>query len=185
MFRTPWLLVVGLIILLSGGLLLAAPDNEVVAQYKTVLEVNPMPFNSADLAIRLGYGQSAKITVVFDENSSSYQREVWPVISYSFPTKTVSETPVRFVNESVVCFELGWKNTSYMDIFVTGFSIRVFYFGNNPTSVNVTVTKTGNPLTEAGIGMLVTSAIPFWAILAVSRQTALPKNPPERLALAE
>jgi hypothetical protein len=170
MLREQTLALSGLIILLMGGLFLAEPSNVFLGKDSTILEINPLPFNSADLEIHLSYRESANITVVFAEEASAHRREVWPVITYSFPTKTLGETPVRFINQSVVFFILGWQNVSYSTLFITGFMIRLFYHGNESTSANVTITKTGGSLVTAGVALLLISAIPFWSHALISRR---------------
>lgn len=170
MSREQILALIGLIILLIGGLFLAEPSNVVIGENSTTLEVEPLPFNSADLEIHLTYRESANITIIFAEEAAANQREVWPVIAYRFPTKSVWETPVKFINQSVVIFVLGWQNASHLTAFVTGFMIRLFYHGNESISANVTIVKSGGLLVAPGMALFLASAIPLWTLFLISRR---------------
>jgi hypothetical protein len=136
--------------------------------------VGPGVFNNFDLPLNISQGQSVTVTVEFDERVERDQREVWPLIFYMFPTKGVVETVARFVNQSETSFILGWENASFLNVFITGFVIRVFYYGSPAVVANFTIVRLENPTKVAGIGFLYASAIPLWLVIILSRKKTSP-----------
>jgi len=159
----------GLTLLLSGGICLILPIELVVAHSQTSYQVGPDPEDCADIPLGIMYGQSAQVTVVFDEEAESGQREIWPITWYQFPTKTVGETVRRFVNQSQVTFSYGWENATYLPFFVTGFAIRVFYQGNETVGVSLTVTRLDRPMVYLGMGMFAMSIVLFIGVALLRR----------------
>lgn len=170
MIRTTALLIVGLIILGSGGVILVEMNRIVINQNDGTQEIGLLPDPGFDLDFGLFQSQAARITIEYNSTADAGIREVWPMISYRFPSKLVLEAVTRYINESKVSFTLGWENTSYANIFVTGFVVRVFYYGSDVVQVNYTITILGNPNTTLGIGMIALSCIPFWSMAIVHRK---------------
>ena len=52
-------------------------------------------------------------------------------------------------------FTFGWENVRLIPIFVTGFLVRIFYFGTESVSVDVYIIRLGNLVTLIGLGLLV------------------------------
>jgi len=164
------LVAAGLILLLSSGICLFLPIELVVAHDQTSFQVGPQLEDSVDIPLGIIYGQSAQVTVVFDAAAESGWREIWPITNYQFPTKTLSETVRRFINQSQVTFSYGWENASYLPFFVTGFVIRVFYQGNETVGVSLTVTKWGRPTVYVGMGMFAMSIVLFCGVALLRRR---------------
>jgi hypothetical protein len=181
MIRTAALLIVGLIILGSGGIILLEINRIVVNQDDGVQEIGLLPDPGFDLDFSLFQSEAAQITIEYNSTADAGIREVWPMISYRFPSKMVLEAVTRYINESEVSFTLGWENTTYANIFVTGFAVRVFYYGSNVVQVNYTITILGDPNTTYGIGMIVLSCIPFWSMAIVHRKEPTMNFPNQEL----
>jgi len=160
----------GLILLLSSGICLVLPVELVVAHEQTSYQVGPDLEDSVDIPLRIIYGQSAQITAVFDTEAESGRREIWPITNYRYPTKTLSESVRRFINQSQVTFRYGWENATYLPIFVTGFVVRVFYEGNETVDVSLTVMKLARPTVYIGIGMFAMSMVLFVGALLLHRR---------------
>jgi hypothetical protein len=156
--------------LLVGGACLFGPIRIVTSKEQIFRSVGPGIENSVDLPLNISHGQSARVTITFDEIAEMDQKEVWPLIFYMFPTKSVVETVARFINISETSFIIGWENASFLNSFITGFMIQVFYHGSTSVLVNFTIMKQENPSTVTGIGLLIASAIPLWAIVLVHRR---------------
>jgi hypothetical protein len=151
--------------LLGGSALLVGPEQVPVSSDELDLRIDPQYDYGADYHLNLAQGQSFRITIVFNVSQLFDQYEAWPVITYRFPLKMVMEPVTRFINQSAVRFRIGWENSTFENIYVTGFLVRIFYFGSNEISVKMNKTKFANQLTPAGIGLVTASAIPFWGLV--------------------
>ncbi len=170
MNRTAALLLIGLIVLGSGGVILIEINRIVLNEEDGTQEIGLLPDPGFDLDFNLFQSQAAQVTIRYNSTAEAGVREVWPMISYRFPGRMVLEAVTRYINESEVSFTLGWENTSYANIFVTGFVVRVFYYGSDVVQVNYTITILGDPNTVYGIAMIAISAIPFWSMVIIQRK---------------
>jgi hypothetical protein len=116
---------------------------------------------SIDIKLLLIPGEAVDVTIKFDSNVDPSLCEVWGIITYQYPTKSVGETPesLRFGNQLEVDFIFGWKDVQLIPIFVTGFIIRIFYWGEETILVDVTLTRLGNAFSYTGIGLVGFSAL--------------------------
>jgi hypothetical protein len=156
--------------ILAGVICLYEPLRVVTAYQQFSKSVGPGIYNSIDIPLDISQGQSAYVTITFEEKAETDQREVWPMIFYTFPTKGVLEAVARFINQSEVRFIIGFENASYSHVFISGFIIRVFYHGSTAVLANFTIVRLENPTKAVGIGLLLVSAIPLWSIVILSRK---------------
>ncbi|MFX0107462.1 MAG: hypothetical protein ACFE7R_04195, partial [Candidatus Hodarchaeota archaeon] len=154
--RTWWLIVVGLILITTGGFV---PVRIPFWKQQNTFPIGPVDSSSESIDIRLNLlpGESAAVTVNFDDTAVLSDCLVWALVNYQYPTKSISETALRFEGEGDISFTFGWAHVRLIPIFVTGFVIRLFYLGYNQISVNTTVTRLGNLLTYSGLGIIVIS----------------------------
>lgn len=125
-----------ILVILSGIPYVSANGIE-MAQYSFVLEPEE---DSVDVDFTLSPNESVLVTVIFNDTSISGMHDVWPMTNYHYPTKTVSECPLRFEHVYNVTFLFGWENVTLSPLFLTGFTIRIFYSGSSAVMVNVTLT---------------------------------------------
>jgi hypothetical protein len=170
MIRTAALLLIGLVILGTGGAIIIEINRVVLDEENGTQEIGLLPDPGFDLDFDLFESEAAQITIKYNSTAEAGIREIWPMISYRFPGKMVLEAVARYINESEASFTLSWENTSYANIFVTGFVVRVFYYGSDVIQVNYTITILGDPNTTYGIAMIAISCIPFWSVVIVQRK---------------
>ena len=96
--------------------------------------------DSVDVDIDIPFGQNVTVNVVFNDSSISGLHDVWPIITYSYPTKTVSETTIRFSYIENVTFQFGWNNLTLSPLLLSEFTVRVFFSGTRAVEVNITIT---------------------------------------------
>ncbi len=118
--------------------------------------------DSVDVYVYLDAEQWATVFVEFSGSAEPAETNVWPLIHYAYPTKTVVQTIARFTDVEYVEFTLNWDNATYMTSFLVRFIVRVFFHGQVAAQVNVTVTVYGegsssgtqtdqsNPLDQSG-----------------------------------
>jgi hypothetical protein len=140
------LLVVGVLFVLTGTFLsIRVP----VLSSQHTYEIGPggISPDSVDIPLGIFYGESVSVIVEFDSSTSPDDCLVWALVNYQYPTKGISEAAIRLEGQREMSFTLGWENT--------GFLVRIFYFGTESVSVDVSITRFGNPVTLTGLGLLV------------------------------
>ena len=151
--RFQGLLVAGLLLVLVGGFL---PFRFPIWSSQSTFEIGPS--DSVDIPVRILYGESLGIRVVFDDTAVPDDCWVWAQVDYQYPTKSIGETAIRLEGQREVNFTFGWENVRLIPIFVTRFLVRLFYWGSETVTVNVTISRLTNIATFAGLGLLVASA---------------------------
>jgi hypothetical protein len=151
--RPKQFLVVGLFLLLAGIFL---PIRFPLWTSQNTVEIGPS--GSIDIPVNLLYGESLTIRVSFDDSADPEGCWVWALVNYQYPTKGISETALRFEGHREVDFMFGWENVRLIPIFVTGFVLRLFYYGTNTVTVDVIVTSLANVIVATGVGLISVSA---------------------------
>ncbi|MDH4213945.1 MAG: hypothetical protein OEV85_08490 [Candidatus Thorarchaeota archaeon] len=151
--RPRQLLLLGLVLLLVGSLL----------QIRFPLWTSQYTFEisasgSIDIPVSLLYGESLEIRVSFNESADPEDCWVWALVNYQYPTKGISETALRFEGQREVDFTFGWEDVRLIPVFVTGFVLRLFYYGTNTVAVDVIITSLTNMIVATGVGLLSISA---------------------------
>jgi hypothetical protein len=113
------------------------------------------------------YGEALAISVSFDDSAVPGYCWVWAEIDYQYPTKGIGETAIRLEGQREVDFTFGWANVRLIPIFVTRFLVRLYYWGSETVTVNVTISRLTNIATLAGLGLLVASAFVVMAPVMV------------------
>ena len=152
--RPKLLLVVGVLFVLTGNFL---PIRVPVLNSQHTYRIGPggSSPDSVDIPLGIFYGESVSVIVEFDSSTSPDDCLVWALVNYQYPTKGISEAAIRLEGQREMSFTLGWENVRLIPIFVTGFLVRIFYFGTESVSVDVSITRFGNPVTLTGLGLLV------------------------------
>ncbi|MFW9913912.1 MAG: hypothetical protein ACFFEU_15640 [Candidatus Thorarchaeota archaeon] len=177
MLHSRVLAITGLILLLGGAVSFFMPVGFIDVTDHSTHSVGPELEDCADIPLSIDYPTYANITVVFDQSADSGQREIWPITTYQTPTKTISETVRRLINQSEVMFTFGWRNATYLLFFVTGFKLRIFYHGEETVHVSVTVTRKVKLATYLSIGLMSASIVPFGALVVKWRSSRRSKRP--------
>ncbi|MHA1907419.1 MAG: hypothetical protein ACW98Y_09010 [Candidatus Thorarchaeota archaeon] len=120
--------------------------------------------DSIDVDIDIPAGQSVIVNVVFNDSSIAGLHDVWPLITYTYPTKTVSEPPARFSYIEDVTFRFGWENLTLSPLFVSKFTVRVFFSGTHAVEVNITITYPDGIILDSTVEAYVN---PIFGILAI------------------
>jgi hypothetical protein len=151
--RSKLLLVVGLIFVLGGNYL---PIRFLILSNQYTFEVGPGDSNSesVDIPLSIIYGESVNVMVEFDSSATSDDCWVWALVNYQYPTKEIGETAIRLEGQREVSFTFGWENVRLIPVFVTGFIVRLFYWGVGIVSVNVVIARLGNLVTLSGLGLI-------------------------------
>ncbi len=76
-------------------------------------------FDTVDVDLNIARNRNVLVTVTFNESANSGETQIWPMITYKGPTKTVTENEVRYVDIHFVRFNFGWMNATRF-IFVLG-----------------------------------------------------------------
>ncbi len=92
--------------------------------------------------------------LVSSEPTTRFSMKLFLFVYYQYPTKGVGETVLRFDGQQEVIFSLGWENVGFIPILVTGFVIRLFYYGSDSVPVDVVIKKVVNPVTFTGLGFM-------------------------------
>jgi hypothetical protein len=152
--RPKLLLVVGVLFVLTGNFL---PIRIPVLSSQHTYEIGPggSSPDSVDIPIGIFYCKSVSVTVEFDSSATPDDCLVWALVNYQYPTKGISEAAIRLEGQREMSFTFGWENVRLIPIFVTGFLVRIFYFGTESVSVDVSITRLGNLVTLTGLGILV------------------------------
>ncbi|MHA1481246.1 MAG: hypothetical protein ACTSQZ_07480, partial [Candidatus Thorarchaeota archaeon] len=95
--------------------------------------------DTVDVDLSIARNRSVHVTVTFNESANSGETQVWPIITYMYPTKEIGETVARYVDIHFLRFNFGWINSTYSRLFLIGFAVRIFYDGSEPVSLNVTI----------------------------------------------
>ncbi len=148
------LLVVSLIFVISGNYL---PIRVPILsdQYTFEIGSGSSSSESVDIPLSISYGESVNVRVEFDSTATPEDCWVWALVNYQYPTKGVGETPIRLEGQREVIFTFGWENVHLIPVFVTGFVVRLFYWGVGIISVSVVITRLANLVTLAGFGLLI------------------------------
>ncbi len=156
--RFQWLLAVGLLLFLSGNFL---PIRFPIWSNQYTFEIGPWDSSSesVDVPLNIFYGESMSVIVEFDGSATPDDCVVWALVCYQYPTKGICETAIRLEGQREVSFTFGWEDVRLIPVFVTGFTIRLFYTGTDSVSVDVVVTSLANLVTLTGLGFLVTLAV--------------------------
>ena len=109
------------------------------------------------------------VIVEFDSSAISDDCEVWALVCYQYPTQVIIEAAIRFEGQREVSFIFGWENVRLIPVFVTGFTVRLFYLGTDSVSVDVAVTSLANLITLTGLGFLVILVVPILKPVIVNR----------------
>ncbi len=166
--RPQWLLVVGLILLLSGNFL---PIRFPLWSSQYTFEIGPWDSSSesVDIPLSIFYGESVRVTVEFNSSATPDDCWVWALICYQYPTQGICHSAIRLEGQREVIFTFGWENVRLIPVFVTGFTIRLFYLGTDSVSVDVVVTSLANLVTLTGLGVLITLAITILKPVIINR----------------
>lgn len=148
------LLVVGVLFVLTGNFLAVRVP---VLDSQHTYEIGPGDSSpdSVDIPLGIFYGESVSVIVEFDSSATPDDCLVWALVNYQYPTKGISEAAIRLEGQSEMSFTFGWENVRLIPIFVTGFLVRIFYFGTESVSVDVYIIRLGNLVTLIGLGLLV------------------------------
>jgi hypothetical protein len=152
--RPKLLFVVGVLFVLIGNFLsIRVP----VLSSQHTYEIGPGGFSpdSVDIPLGIFYGESVSVIVEFDSSATPGDCLVWALVNYQYPTKGISEAAIRLEGQREMYFTFGWENVRLIPIFVTGFLVRIFYFGTESVSVDVSITRFGNLVTLTGLGLLI------------------------------
>ena len=174
--RTRILAIIGLALLLGGGASFFLPVGFIPVTDHSTHSVGPELNDNVDIPLSIDFPTYANITVEFDQSSDSGQREVWPITTYQYPTKTIGETVRRFVNQSEVTFTFGWRNATLLLFFVTGFTLRIFYHGPEAVDVSVTVIRKAKLAAYLSIGLMAASIVPFGVLVVRWRSSRKSKS---------
>ena len=150
--RSQGLLVAGLLLVLVGSLL---PLRLPSWTSQRTFEIGS---SGVDIPVSILYGEALAISVSFDDSAVPGYCWVRAEIDYQYPTKGVGETAIRLDGQREVDFTFGWANVRLIPLFVTRFLIRLFYWGSETITVNVTISRLTNIAVFAGLGLLVASA---------------------------
>jgi len=96
-------------------------------------------FDTVDVDLKIFRNRSVIVTVTFNESAISGETQVWPMITYNYPTKTIGGPVARYVDIHFVRFNFGWMNTTRLTLLGCAFAVRIFYDGSEPASVNITI----------------------------------------------
>lgn len=110
-----------------------------------------------DISLLIIPGDSADVTVIFDDSAIVEYCDVYILINYQYPTKYVSEAAYRFSNQSEISCVVSWGDVRLIPVLVTGFILRIFYSGSNMVQVETTITKHVDVLTYGGVGIMIFS----------------------------
>lgn len=150
--RSQGLLVAGLLLVLIGSFL---PIRFPIWSSQSTFEIGSS--GSVDIPVSILYGESLGISVSFDDSAVPGYCWVWAEIYYQYPTKGVGQTAIRLEGQREVSFTFGWANVRLIPIFITRFLVRLFYWGSETVTVNVTISRLANIAAFAGLGLLVAS----------------------------
>ena len=152
--RPKLLLVVSVLFVLTGNFL---PIRVPVLISQHTYEIGPggSSPDSVDIPLGIFYGESVSVIVEFDSSATPDDCLVWALVNYQYPTKGISEAAIRLEDQREMSFTFGWENVRLIPIFVTGFLVRIFYFGTESVSVDVSITRLGNLVTLTGLGLIV------------------------------
>jgi len=166
--RFQWLLVVGLILFLSGNFL---PIRFPLWSSQYSFEIGPWDSSSesVDIPFSIFYGESVRVIVEFDSSATPDDCWVRALVYYQYPTKVISDTAIRLEGQCEVSFTFGWENVRLIPVFVTGFTVSLFYTGTDSVSVDVVVTSLANLVTLTGFGFLVILVLPILKPAVISR----------------
>ncbi len=152
--RIQLLVCFGLLLVLTGNFVpIRAPVLSI--QYTYDIGSGDSSSDSVDILLNIFYGESVSVSVEFDSSATPDDCWVWALVNYQYPTKGISETAVRLEGEREVSFIFGWENIRLIPVFVTGFTIRIFYLSTESVSVDVLITRLGNLATLTGLGLIV------------------------------
>ena len=167
-------LTITLVLVLFISVNITTEAHPVLAEVLT-LTVGPQDGDTQDAHINPPRGENFAIEVDFGPEAESGNRQVWPTVHYETLTKTILETPQRFIDQQHVEFSFGWRNVAYSESYVRAFFIRIFYIGTQAVQVNVTVHTPGattnvtfTPLEQTMIIIGVTATICVVVVLLVA-----------------
>ncbi|MEE9353742.1 MAG: hypothetical protein V3U94_04895 [Candidatus Thorarchaeota archaeon] len=166
--RFQWLLAAGLLLFLSGNFL---PIRFPLWSSQYTFEIGPWDSSSesVDIPLSILYSESVRVIVEFDSSATPDDCVVWALICYQYPTKGICHSAIRSEGQREAIFTFGWENVRLIPLFVTGFTIRLFYTGTDSVSVDVVVTSLANLVTLTGLGVLVTLAITILKPVIINR----------------
>ncbi|MFW9962069.1 MAG: hypothetical protein ACFFCX_00750 [Candidatus Sifarchaeia archaeon] len=141
-------------LILSGNYL---PIRFPISSNQYTFEIGPgdSSSESVDISLSIFYGESVSVIVDFDISATPNDCWVWALVNYQYPTKGISETAIRLEGQREVSFTIGWENVRLIPVFVTGFVVRLFYYGIEHVSVDVVIARAGNLITLVGLGLVV------------------------------
>jgi hypothetical protein len=156
-------LATGLVLLLGGSLCILVPTPVAITQDEAVFQMGgPLPSRGL-LSAQLSSAQIARIVVEFDRNATA-RREVWLGANYGEEVRDVG----CYINQSDVDLLLFWGNFSLPAMFIIGFTVAIYYYGNNSVQTTVSVTRYQNSLATPGLLMGGLAALPLWSFLIMT-----------------
>jgi len=143
-----------LLFILTGNFI---PIRAPVLSIQHTYDIGPGDSSSdtVDIPLNIFYGESVSVSVEFDSSATPDDCWVWALVDYQYPTKGISETAIRLEGQCEMSFTFGWENVRLIPVFVTGFTIRIFYLGTESVSVDILITRLGNLVTLTGFGLIV------------------------------
>ena len=158
--RIRWFVAIGILLIIAGAILpIRIPMW--TEQHTFQMGQGADSSESVDIGLGLLFMETAIIDAHFGGDAAPNECIVWAIVNYQYPTKSIGETALRFEGERDVSFAFGWGNVRLLSIFVTGFVIRLFYFGPNQVSVDVAVTRVANVFFYGGVALLTVSVLMF------------------------
>ena len=166
--RSQWFLVAGLLLFLGGNFL---PIRFPLWSSQYTFEIGPgdSSSESVDIPLKIFYGESASVKVEFDSSATTDDCVVWALVYYQYPTQVIIEPAIRLEGQREVIFTFGWENVRLIPVFVTGFTVRLFYLSTDSISVDVVVTSLANLVTLTGLGFLVILVVPILKPVIINR----------------
>jgi hypothetical protein len=167
MRHSPWperlVLASGLALLLVGSICILVPAPAVIALDEAVFQMAGPPPSQGILSIQLSPAQTARIVVEFDRNATA-RREVELWANYGEEVRQIGS----YVNQSDVVLLLFWGNFSLPAMFIIGFTVAAYYYGNNSVLAAISVTRYQNSLATPGLLMVGLAALPLWSFLIMT-----------------